>query len=59
MTSSFGVTVGELTNDHFLLGGFTLGTVAGGGPKMTIDVLVDRAVDGNPFKPFGTWSKTF
>jgi hypothetical protein len=57
--SSFGVTVGELTNDQFLLDGFNLGTVAGGGPKMTIDVLVDRAVGGNPFKPFGTWSKTF
>jgi hypothetical protein len=58
-SSSFGVTVGGLTNDHFLQDGFTLGTVAGGGPKLTIDVLVDRAVDGNPFKPFGTWSKTF
>jgi hypothetical protein len=57
--SSFGVTIGGLINDHFLLDGFTLGTVAGGGPKKTIDVLVDRAVNGNPFKPFGTWSKTF
>jgi hypothetical protein len=57
--SSFGVTIGGLTNDHFLLDGFTLGTVAGGGPKKTIDVFVDRAVGGNPFNPFGTWSKTF
>ncbi|MCI0391248.1 MAG: FG-GAP repeat protein [Acidobacteria bacterium] len=57
--SRFDATIGGVTNDHFLLDGFTLSTVAGVGPKMTIDVLVNRAVDGNPFKPFGTWSKTF
>ena len=27
--------------------------------KKTIDVFVDRAVGGNPFKPFGAWSRTF
>jgi hypothetical protein len=27
--------------------------------KKTIDVFSDRAVGGNPFKVFGTWSKTF
>jgi hypothetical protein len=31
----------------------------GPGPKRSIDVTVDKAVGGNPFKPFGTWSRTF
>ncbi len=48
-----------MTSDYFLLNGFTLGAAAGPGPKKTIDVFVDRLVGGNPFKPFGTWSKTF
>ena len=25
----------------------------------TIDVFVDRAVGGNPFKPFGRWTTVF
>ena len=29
------------------------------GPKLTSDVFADRAKNGNPFIPFGTWSKTF
>jgi hypothetical protein len=57
--SRFGVTIGGTTNDYFLLNGFVVGTAAGTGPKKTIDVFVDRAVGGNPFKAFGTWSKTF
>lgn len=57
--SRFGATVGGVTSDYFLLNGFTLGAAAGPGPKKTIDVFVDRAVGGNPFKPFGTWSKMF
>ncbi len=57
-SSRFGATIGGTTNDYFLLNG-TLGTSAGGGPKKSIDVLVDKAVGGNPFKPFGTWTKTF
>ncbi len=56
--SRFGATINGVTNDQFLLDGFTLGTAAGVGPKIKIDVLVSR-VGGNPFKPFGTWSKTF
>lgn len=52
-------TMGCVTSDHFLLNAFALGATAGPGPKKTIDVFVDRAVGGNPFKPFGTWSKTF
>jgi hypothetical protein len=57
--SSFGATIGGVTSDYFLLDSLALGTAAGPGPKKTIDVFVDRAVAGNPFKPFGTWSKTF
>ncbi len=57
--SQFGSTIGETTNNHFLLNAFALGNAAGSGPKKTIDVFVDRAVGGNPFKPFGTWSKIF
>lgn len=57
--SRFTAIVGETTNNYFQRSGFVLSTTAGPGPKNTIDVLVDRAVAGNPFKPFGTWSKTF
>ena len=57
--SRFSATIGGTASDYFLVNGFTLGTGAGPGPKKTIDVFVDRLVDGNGFKPFGTWSKTF
>jgi len=57
--SQFSTTIGSTTTPNFLLNGFGLGSVAGSGPKKTVDVFVDRAVGGNPFKPFGTWSKTF
>lgn len=57
--SRFGATLGGVAGDYFLTDGFTLGAGAGTGPRKTIDVFVDRAVNGNPFKPFGTWSKTF
>jgi hypothetical protein len=46
----------RLSSDYFLLDGLVLSPAAGPGPKKTIDVAVDRAVGGNPFKPFGTWS---
>lgn len=52
-------TIGGVTNTYYLRSGFAFSNTAGPGPKTTIDVLVDRAVDGNPFKPFGTWSATF
>jgi hypothetical protein len=57
--SQFGATIGRTTNNYFLFDGSALGTAAGPGPKKTIDVFVDRAVGGNPFKPFGSWSKMF
>ena len=47
------------TSDHFLRDAFGLATSAGPGPKLKIDVSVNRNVGGNPFKPFGTWSKLF
>ena len=56
--SRFSATIGDTAGDHFLLDGLALGAAPGAGPKKTIDVFVDRAVGGNPFKPFGTWSKT-
>jgi hypothetical protein len=55
----FGATVDGVTGDHFLRDGFVLDSAAGSGPKKTIDVLVNRNVDGNAFKPFGTWTSTF
>lgn len=57
--SQFNTTITGSTTANFLLDGFGLGSVAGSGPKKTIDVFVDRAVGGNPFKPFGLWTKTF
>ena len=57
--SQFSATIGGTASPLFLLDGFALGTVMGPGPKKTIDVFVDRAVGGNPFKPFGVWSRTF
>jgi hypothetical protein len=39
--------------------GFALSLAVGTGPRATIDVFVDRAVGGNPFKPFGTWTMVF
>lgn len=57
--SAFSATIGGVASDYFLLSGFALGTAPGSGPKNTIDVFVDRNAGGNPFKPFGTWSKAF
>jgi hypothetical protein len=51
-------TIGGSAADYFLRTGFVLNTVAGS-PRTSIDVNVNRNVGGNPFKPFGTWSKTF
>lgn len=56
--SRFEATIAGATADHFLRNGFALDTTAG--PSwLFIDVFVNRNVGGNPFKPFGTWSKTF
>ncbi len=58
-SSRFSATANTTTSNYFLLNGFALGSTAGPGPRKTIDVFVDRAVGGNPFKPFGTWNKSF
>jgi hypothetical protein len=57
--SHFDATIGGVTRSYYLTGGALLSLMPGPGPKNTADVLVDRAVGGNPFKPFGTWSMTF
>jgi len=57
--SGFDVTIGGTTTSFYLLDGYELGTRPGPGPKKTIDVFVDRAAGENPWKPFGTWSRTF
>jgi len=58
-TSRFNATIAGAASDYFLRDAFVLEPAAGPGPKKTIDVFVDRAVGGNPFKPFGTWNKIF
>ena len=57
--SRLSATLEGQTFSAYLLDNFVLGTNPGSGPKKTIDVLVNRNVGGNPFKPFGTWNKTF
>jgi uncharacterized protein len=57
----FGATLGGPPSQYYLVGtspaSFALKKdVAGTGPKTTVDVFVDRAAGGNPFRPFGTWS---
>jgi hypothetical protein len=56
--SRFGATIAGSPAAYFLRGGFLLDTTAGSS-RQFVDVFVDRAVGGNPFKPFATWSKTF
>jgi pimeloyl-ACP methyl ester carboxylesterase len=57
--SRFNATIGGITTTYFLRSPSFLGTAAGPGPKSTMDVVVDRAVADNSFKPFGTWNVTF
>jgi hypothetical protein len=57
--SRFDIGLDGNPNTYYLLDGFVLGNAAGPGPKKTIDVLVNRNQNGNAFKPFGTWVKTF
>jgi len=56
--SRFNATVNGSSTDYFLRDLFLLDTTTGSG-KRTSDVTVNRNVGGNPFKPFGTWTKTF
>ncbi len=57
--SNFGATIGGGTQRYYLTSGSLLSLMPGLGPKNMSDVFVDRAVGGNPFKPFGTWIVTF
>jgi hypothetical protein len=57
--SRFSATIGGGASDYFLRGGSLLATTAGPGPKASIDVMVNRNVGGNPFKPFGTWAISY
>jgi len=56
--SRVGATIGGTPAEHFLRSGFALNSAAGSS-RVSIDVFVNRNAGGNPFKPFGTWSKTF
>ncbi|MFY9607465.1 MAG: hypothetical protein WAU45_02475 [Blastocatellia bacterium] len=56
--SRFNATVNGAPTDYFLRDLFLLDTTTGPGKK-TSDVVVNRNIGGNPFKPFGTWNKTF
>jgi hypothetical protein len=57
--SRFGATIAGTANTYYLLNGFVLGTSPGPvGQRLNIDVTVNRS-GGNPWKAFGTWSKTF
>jgi CSLREA domain-containing protein len=51
-------TIGGNALTGYLVNGFTFSGSPGPGPKKTIDVLVNRNVGGNPWKPFGTWNVT-
>ena len=53
--SRFDARIGTADVNLYLLDGFALSTVPGSGPKKTVDVFVDKAVNGNPWKPFGSW----
>ena len=60
-TSRISATLNGSQDDYYLVGTtapmfWLQKNAAGSGPKVSVDVFVDKAVDGNPFKPFGTWS---
>ncbi|HWO02277.1 MAG TPA: HYR domain-containing protein [Blastocatellia bacterium] len=56
--SRFDATIAGSTSNYFLRSpGFTLNTAAGSS-RVSVDVTVSNS-GGNPFVPFGTWSKTF
>jgi hypothetical protein len=57
--TEFDTTIGGVHQDWYIRAGGGLETTPGGGPRKTIDLFLDRAVGGNPFKLFGTWTHTF
>jgi alpha-tubulin suppressor-like RCC1 family protein len=57
--SRLDAVVNGVARTFYLTNGSALSLTPGTGPRTTIDVFVDRASAGNPFKPFGTWSTVF
>jgi hypothetical protein len=57
--TEFDTTIGGVEEDWYIRAGGGLETTQGAGPKKTIDLFLDRAVGGNPYKIFGTWTHTF
>ena len=59
--SRFTATINGVPTTYYLRNvSNNLVLATGTGPtKFTIDVLVNRNQNGNPFKPFGTWNITF
>jgi hypothetical protein len=55
-SSKFGATIGDNTDNYYLIDQFALWTYPGVGPKKTIDVAAGAKC--SPFKPFGTWLTT-
>lgn len=54
--SGLSMVIGGATSSHYLRASALLVPTPGPGPKKTIDVLVDRAANGNAFKLIGSWS---
>ncbi len=60
--SSFEKVVNGVTTTDYLRkisNVLVLNSATGPPPKLTIDVTVNRNQGGNPWKPFGTWTKAF
>jgi hypothetical protein len=53
--SSVDIVIDGSTTRYYLRSGFTL-SAGPGSTRQYLDVLVDRAKNGNAYKPFGTWS---
>jgi hypothetical protein len=56
--SRFDAKINGVDRNYYLVNGFQLSTAPGPGPKKTADVFVDKLVNGNAWKPFGTWCTT-
>lgn len=59
--SRFTTTANNVTTNYYLrnVSNSLVLDTSTGSTQLTIDVLVNRNQNGNPFKPFGTWTKTF
>ena len=58
-TSAMTALVNGAIQTYYLAANFNLTDTPGAGPRKYVDVLVNKAVGGNPFKLFGTWTKVF